>query len=577
MENLDPKQPIVKRPLYKFSKLNSFSFNFFTVQFFVVTVFLFYIELNYVAWGSLPLFLTFVYFSSTKSLRFSKKALIATYMLMAYFTFAYLLYGKFFNFTVLLYIIPVVLLIIIRYHKLVLYAILYIAITVPTIIYFDYFGYDLGGIYNYDRDIYNEFFYFTVIMIMIYLIVLLTARTNLVKYIIEDLKAKNIELEESRIKLKKLQINKESFFAIMSHEIRTPLNAIKGISDILKSNDHTDENKHLLELMDYSSNHLLALVNNILDFTKLNDGAFSLQYSSFDLNSALNSSFRMNERLAVEKGLVFNFVLKNTLPNKVYGDKNRINQIILNLLNNAIEHTEEGKIEMIVGGEYNPHDEHEFNLTIQISDSGSGISKELGTRLFQKYATTNSSTHSVGLGLTISKGLLDLMHGQIRFESEPNIGTSFFIDLPLPIVAENELESENSQSDFKLTTLNILIVDDNKINLMVLEKQLKNKLKNSTITSAYNGLEALNIAKDNDFDLILMDVLMPVMDGITATQHIRGLDNTNKKTVPIIALTANVGEKELFECSQAGMNDFVTKPFEINELLKVIQNSLVKN
>lgn len=577
MENLDPKQPAVKRPLYKFSKLNSFSFNFFTVQFFVVTVFLFYIELNYVAWGSLPIFLTFVYFSSTTSLRFSKKALISTYMLMAYFTYAYILYGKFFNFTVLLYIIPVVLLIIIRYHKLVLYAILYIAITVPTIIYFDYFGYDLGGIYNYDRDIYNEFFYFTVIMIMIYLIVLLTARTNLVKYIIEDLKAKNIELEESRIKLKKLQINKESFFAIMSHEIRTPLNAIKGISDILKSNDHTDENKHLLELMDYSSNHLLALVNNILDFTKLNDGAFSLQYSSFDLNSALNSSFRMNERLAVEKGLVFNFVLKNTLPNKVYGDKNRINQIILNLLNNAIEHTEEGKIEMIVGGKYNPNDEQEFNLTIQISDTGSGISKELGTRLFQKYATTNSSTHSVGLGLTISKGLLDLMHGQIRFESEPNKGTSFFIDLPLPIIAENELEFENSQSDFKLTTLNILIVDDNKINLMVLEKQLKNKLKNSTITSAYNGLEALNIVKENDFDLILMDVLMPVMDGITATQHIRGLNNTNKKTVPIIALTANVGEKELFECSQAGMNDFVTKPFEINELLKVIQNSLVKN
>lgn len=154
MENLDPKQPTVKRPLYKFSKLNNFSFNFFTVQFFVVTLFLFYIELYNVAWGSVPLFLTFVYFSSTKSLRFSKKALIATYMMMAYFTYAYILYGKIFNFTVLLYIIPVVLLIIIRYHKLVWYAILYIAITVPTIIYFDYFGYDLGGIYNYDRDIY---------------------------------------------------------------------------------------------------------------------------------------------------------------------------------------------------------------------------------------------------------------------------------------------------------------------------------------------------------------------------------------------------------------------------------------
>ena len=209
MENPESPQPTVKRPLYKFSKLNNFSFNFFTAQFFIVTVFLFYIELNYVAWGSLPIFLVFVYFSSTKTLRFSKKALISTYMLMAYFTYAYILYGKFFNFTVLLYIIPVVLLIIIRYHRLVLYAILYVAITVPTIIYFDYFGYDLGGIYNYNKDIYNEFFYFTVIMIMIYLIVLLTARTNLVKYIIEDLKNKNIELEESRVKLKKLQINKE--------------------------------------------------------------------------------------------------------------------------------------------------------------------------------------------------------------------------------------------------------------------------------------------------------------------------------------------------------------------------------
>ena len=577
MENPESPQPTVKRPLYKFSKLNNFSFNFFTAQFFIVTVFLFYIELNYVAWGSLPIFLVFVYFSSTKTLRFSKKALISTYMLMAYFTYAYILYGKFFNFTVLLYIIPVVLLIIIRYHRLVLYAILYVAITVPTIIYFDYFGYDLGGIYNYNKDIYNEFFYFTVIMIMIYLIVLLTARTNLVKYIIEDLKNKNIELEESRVKLKKLQINKESFFAIMSHEIRTPLNAIKGISDILKSNDHTEENKHLLELMDYSSNHLLALVNNILDFTKLNDGAFSLQYSSFDLNSALSSSFKMNERLALEKGLTFNFIVNDSLPTKVYGDRNRINQIILNLLNNAIEYTQEGKIEMIVGGSYNDENAQEFNLTIQISDTGSGISEELGTRLFQKYATTNSSTNSVGLGLTISKGLLDLMHGQIRFESAAGTGTTFFIDLPLPIVIENEQELESSQSDFKLTALNILIVDDNKINLMVLEKQLKNKLKNSTVTIAYNGLEALNIVKENDFDLILMDVLMPVMDGITATKHIRNLNKKNKKTVPIIALTANVGEKELFECSNAGMNDFVTKPFEINELLKVIQNSLLKN
>ena len=150
-----------------------------------------------------------------------------------------------------------------------------ILLIVSTTVYYDFYGFDFGNKMYFEKDIYDIWFYFTVLMITLYLIVLLTVRTRLVTEIIKDLKAKNIELEESRIELKKLQINKESFFAIMSHEIRTPLNAIKGISDILKTNNASDEDQNLLELMDYSTNHLLALVNNILDFTKLNDGVFS--------------------------------------------------------------------------------------------------------------------------------------------------------------------------------------------------------------------------------------------------------------------------------------------------------------
>lgn len=572
MDNDFPPASTNNKGVYKFSKLNNFSFNFFSIQSFIVTSFLFYLNLIYVAWGSIPILILFLYFSKSKKYTFNKKAITASLALITYFTFAYILYGKSFNFIVLLYIIPVVLLIIIRYHKLMFYLILLIVSSVSIIIYFDFFGFDYGNKIYYEKDIYNMFFYFIVIMIMIYLIVLLTARTNLLKYIIEDLKTKNNELEQSRIELKKLQINKESFFAIMSHEIRTPLNAIKGISDILKSNVQTEEDQNLLELMEYSSNHLLALVNNILDFTKLNAGAFSLQYSEFNLRNALTSLFKMNERLALEKGLQFKIQISDIIPKFVHGDKNRINQIILNLLNNAIEYTNKGSVKMIVDGQYIVNHSNEFLLQITISDTGKGIDKNLGEKLFQKYATSNTSSHNVGLGLTISKGLIDLMKGTINFESKPNKGTTFHITIPLPIVKYNTINLEQVVGDFQKTYIKMLLVDDNKINLLILEKQLKKKLKNNQITVAYDGLEALNLIKENQYDIVLMDVIMPVMDGITATKEVRKLSDENKRNTPIIALTANVGEKELLECLNAGMNDFVTKPFEINALLKTIQS-----
>lgn len=562
--------PTSLKSIYKFNKIDNFSFNFFTLQYLIVMLFLFYLKVNYFAWASVPVIALFLYFSITKKITFLQKAVIAITTITLYYTFAFVLYGKSCNFLVLTYLTPIVLLILMRYNKLLIYTSLIILLIVSTTIYYDFYGFDFGNKMYYETDIYDIWFYFTVLMVTLYLIVLLTVRTRLVTEIIKDLKAKNIELEESRIELKKLQINKESFFAIMSHEIRTPLNAIKGISDILKTNNESEEDQNLLELMDYSTNHLLALVNNILDFTKLNDGVFSLQYSEFNLAKSLNSLFKMNERLALEKGLEFEIKTSENIPKYVYGDKNRINQIVLNLLNNAIEYTKTGSVKMLVNGNYNVDNKEVFQLQITISDTGKGIDKDLAEKLFQKYATSNTSKNSVGLGLTISKGLIDLMNGTISFESKPNQGTTFYISIPLPIIESNSSNSDNVANNILDTAIKILLVDDNKINLLVLEKQLKNKLKNSQLTIAYDGLEALNLIKDNQYDIVLMDVIMPVMDGITATTHVRNLTDESKKNIPIIALTANVGEKELSECLNAGMTDFVTKPFEINALLTII-------
>ncbi|MEZ7504841.1 response regulator [Flavobacterium sp. Arc2] len=526
------------------------------------------------AWGTIPIILLLFYFSISKRFSFPQKSLIAISTITAYYTFTFILYGKSYDFLLITYLTPIVLLILLRYNKLMIFFSVLILLIITTTVYFDFFGFDYGNEMYYEKDNHDSLLNFIVIMITLYLVVLLKARTKLVADIIKDLKAKNIELEESRIELKKLQINKESFFAIMSHEIRTPLNAIKGISDILKNNIDCEEDCNLLELMDYSTNHLLALVNNILDFTKLHDGVFSLQYSEFNLTTSLNSLFKMNERLALEKGLEFKIQIDKNIPNTVYGDKNRINQIVLNLLNNAIEYTTAGIVTMHVNGNHNADNKDEFQLQITISDTGKGIDKDLGEKIFQKYATSNTSKNSVGLGLTISKGLIDLMKGTISYKSKQNQGTTFNITIPLPIVENNGANLENVENIFHNTSIKMLIVDDNKINLLVLEKQLKNKLKNSQITTAYNGLEALNLIKDNEYDIVLMDVIMPVMDGITATTQVRSLTDENKKNIPIIALTANVGEKELSECLNAGMNDFVTKPFEINALLKIIHKRI---
>ena len=541
-------------------------------------VFLFTMKLNYAAYGTIPIILLFIYLSISKKYRIREKSILAVVAITTFYTFTFVLYGKSLNFILINYLSTIALLITMRSNRLIILFSSIIVSIVSVTIYFDFFGYDLGNKNNFERDIYNPLFYFVVLMISVYIIILLMSRTKAISSIIKDLKYKNFELEESRLKLKKMQLNKESFFAIMSHEIRTPLNAIKGISDILKNDQVNDENYKLLELMDYSANHLLALVNNILDFTKLNDGAFTLQHSEFNLNKSLQSIFKMNERVAHEKGLEYILDIPDSIPSTVYGDKNRIDQIILNLLNNALEHTETGFVKLKIRGDYATHNSNAstnvYTVRITVEDTGKGINKALQKKLFEKYNTSSASKNSVGLGLTISKGLVELMNGSITYKSKINKGTKFTVILPLPLNEQNTYVENTVEVKTQLSNLKILLVDDNKINLLILEKQLINNLTSSFITLAHNGLEAVNLVKANHFDLVLMDIVMPVMDGITATTTIRNIEDNDKKNIPIIALTANVGENEFQRCIQAGMNKVLTKPFEIVSLIKVISKEI---
>tara|TARA_R110002126_G_scaffold43572_7_gene125074 strand:- start:4633 stop:6402 length:1770 start_codon:yes stop_codon:yes gene_type:complete len=562
----------------KYNKIDNFSFNLFTLQFILTMVFLFTMKLNYAAYGTIPIILLFIYLSISKKYRIREKSILAVVAITTFYTFTFVLYGKSLNFILINYLSTIALLITMRSNRLIILFSSIIVSIVSVTIYFDFFGYDLGNKNNFERDIYNPLFYFVVLMISVYIIILLMSRTKAISSIIKDLKYKNFELEESRLKLKKMQLNKESFFAIMSHEIRTPLNAIKGISDILKNDQVNDENYKLLELMDYSANHLLALVNNILDFTKLNDGAFTLQHSEFNLNKSLQSIFKMNERVAHEKGLEYILDIPDSIPSTVYGDKNRIDQIILNLLNNALEHTETGFVKLKIRGDYATHNSNAstnvYTVRITVKDTGKGINKALQKKLFEKYNTSSASKNSVGLGLTISKGLVELMNGSITYKSKINKGTKFTVILPLPLNEQNTHIENTVEVKTQLSNLKILLVDDNKINLLILEKQLINNLTSSFITLAHNGLEAVNLVKANHFDLVLMDIVMPVMDGITATTTIRNIEDNDKKNIPIIALTANVGENEFQRCIQAGMNKVLTKPFEIVSLIKVISKEI---
>jgi PAS domain S-box-containing protein len=386
---------------------------------------------------------------------------------------------------------------------------------------------------------------------------------------ITEQKQLELDLELAKSKAEESSKAKEAFLANMSHEIRTPLNAIIGMIRELSKEMLSPKQKTYLENTSVASQHLLSVLNNILDISKIEAGELQLDLHHFDLQKILNDVKSIMLSKCGEKGLYLNI---SHLENKnviFIGDSSRFRQILLNLIGNAVKFTDYGGITV----EYNIEDLHPGYQAVYISvtDTGVGMDESYLKNIFNKFSQEDTSTSrkygGSGLGMTITKELIQLMNGTIEIKSKKNVGTTIFMNFLIPIGDSTKLLKDDMISIGDTNRLlNILLVEDNEFNRLAASNTLSHF--NCQITEAVNGLDAIHILKSGKiFDVILMDLQMPIMDGFESTKVIR---NTLKITTPIIALTANAFKSELELCLNIGMNDCVTKPFEEEKLLNAI-------
>lgn len=360
---------------------------------------------------------------------------------------------------------------------------------------------------------------------------------------------------------------KELFIANMSHEIRTPLNAIIGLSKQLKDYQTTTEGDDYVNYIIASGNHLQSLVDNILDFSKINSGKFELKETTFDLREVCNEVVSIIYPLADQKSLYFDYSFDDRIAPQVIADRTRLKQIVINILSNAIKFTEEGGVLFEVGlGHIGKSTQV---LSISVKDTGVGMSEEFVKSIFDKFSQADNSSirkeQGTGLGMAITKELLKLMNGSIHINSIPNEGTTVRLEIPFVYTESSQAGLKAGRSiPLQYKGKRVLIVEDNELNLLVTKGLLK---KYGIIPDeARNGLEALRTVQEKEFDLILMDIQMPMMDGIQATER---MIKELKIETPIIALSANALKTEIDKCYQVGMKDYLTKPIAEEEFVNV--------
>lgn len=367
--------------------------------------------------------------------------------------------------------------------------------------------------------------------------------------------------------------SKEDFVANISHEIRTPLNAIIGFSGELTKHNLQNETKVLVNHIRSSGKHLRSLVNNILDFSKINEGQLTLKKKNFSLLKAIEQIKSIVALSSDEKSLDILYNIDSDLKEYHIGDEVRIKQVMLNILSNAVKFTDEGWVEVNLVVKRTDHQTQE--LEVRIEDTGIGMSPDFIPNLFDKFAQEEySSTRRVGgtgLGMAISYKLIQLMNGRIQVQSEKGKGSIFTIYLTLPIGNSPEHDSNQFSASELLVDTKVLIVEDNEINRLVARTVLAG-LK-ASIFECENGKEAIQFLRENTVDVILMDVQMPVMNGIEATEFIR---KELKLRTPIIALSAVAQKKDIDKCLSVGMDAFLLKPFEEKDLYDTIVGIMAK-
>jgi signal transduction histidine kinase/CheY-like chemotaxis protein len=366
---------------------------------------------------------------------------------------------------------------------------------------------------------------------------------------------------------------KQQFLANMSHEIRTPMNAVMGMTNLLIDKNPRTDQQNYLDGIKKSSDILLHIINEILDLSKIESGKMELEKIDFSLHSTVEQVLVTLNHKADEKGLVLHCHIDKNIPDVLVGDPVRINQVLMNLAGNAIKFTEKGSVQIkicLVDNE----PASVFNLQFSITDTGIGIPKEKLETVFESFSQANTSDTrkhgGTGLGLTISRQLVELHGGTITIESEEGAGTVFSFILGFEEGSAERLQQQiNSTENIDGSILNglkILVADDNEYNRIVANDTLLSK-SDVSIQLVSSGMEAIEALKSNDFDLILMDVQMPEMNGFEATKYIRENFALPKKDIPIIALTASVLRTDLDKCRLAGMNSHIPKPFNASQLI----------
>ncbi|WP_316834636.1 response regulator [Pedobacter nutrimenti] len=387
-----------------------------------------------------------------------------------------------------------------------------------------------------------------------------------------ELKALNEKLCITLSDLEELSNSRMNFLSTMSHELRTPLNGVIGISNALMLQNPREDQEENLAVLKFSAENLLLLINDILDFNKLDSDKVELETIPFDLAELIRNNYSSTKLKAREKMLDFNLRIPEELETKVIlSDPTRLTQILLNLLNNAIKFTEKGSVNLNV--EVLDLTKDQIRIRFSIEDTGIGIHPSQQQHIFEPYTQASKSTNrnygGTGLGLPIVKKVLTMFNSHINLMSTPNVGTTFFFDIdfryqtldtatpPQPEIPENGL-----------SLLKVLVAEDNPVNILVIKKTLERWGIVPVI--AENGISAVQKLKEEEFDVILMDLYMPEMDGYEATAAIRKMDGP-KSATPIIALTASVSDNVVEKALEAGMNDYLSKPFSPEHLFKKLQ------
>ncbi|MCF8302753.1 MAG: response regulator [Bacteroidales bacterium] len=391
-----------------------------------------------------------------------------------------------------------------------------------------------------------------------------------------------IEEELDQVKQEKESINNsmKMLLARISHHIRVPMNGIIGIIDLLRKTKLTPEQEEYLNIINNSGDNLLSIVNDILDYTVIETGDITIKNQPFQLHEEIRQIMEMLSVKTKGKGITFEHSIAGNVPKVIKSDPLRLRQILINLLDNAIKYTKEGSVKLSV--EVKEQGDEQMQLLFRVTDTGSGMSREDADSLLSTLGGSMKGSFSPesyevtpGLGLYICKNLIDMMKGELGINSEEGKGSEFWFTIKVtpssPEVLKEELDVPvKERKDVEKNKLSILLVEDNLLNQKFTIATLKKE--GHTIDLAENGHIGLDKFKENNYDIILMDVQLPIMDGIETTKKIREVEKEQgvEKPVKILAVTAYAMEADRLRCIESGMDDFLSKPYKPYQLVEMI-------